>query len=307
MRALVTGISGFAGTHLKNELEQNGYEVYGLNEITDAGIRRINICDHGSVCTAIKEVDPDAVFHLAAQSMAARSWLHPQETLKINIVGTTNLLEAVREIAPKARVLLVGSADQYGLANHNCAVIDESMPLSPKTPYAVSKCAQEYLGQMYAATYGMQICMTRTFSYGGSGHPKGFVLSDFASGIADVEAGKADSLRVGNLDSERDFTHIKDIVRAYRLLNERGIAGEVYNVGSGEVYSIREILQHLLDRAVCDIPVVQADSQKRPKDVRGAACNHDKLTALTGWVPEKTIEEMIEDELEYWRRQTHML
>ena len=215
MRSLVTGLNGFAGRYLRRELEANGYEVYGL---VDKAAQRIDVRDRDAVYAVLQAVRPDAVFHLAAQAAAARSWKEPQETMEVNVVGTCNLLEAARQTVPQAHVLLVGSADQYGTLSGDRGAISETTPLCPKTPYAVSKCAAEQLGEVYANAYNMNVCMTRTFSYGGAGQPRGFVLSDFAYGIAAVENGVADSLKVGNLDSERDFTHIRDVVRAYRLL-----------------------------------------------------------------------------------------
>ena len=220
-------------------------------------------------------------------------------------MGTANLLEAVRTAAPTARVLLVGSSDQYGVTTADISSITEDTPLQPRTPYGVSKCAQESLGMVYARTYGLAVCMTRTFSFGGAGQRKGFVLSDFASGIAAVEEGLAAELCVGNLDSERDFTHIKDVARAYRLICEKGVPGEVYNVGSGELHSIRAVLNGLLALSEKEIPVRQPTGKKRPTDVHGAPCCHDKLTAQTGWQPEIPFETILRDELEDWRVRTH--
>ena len=267
----------------------------------------VDLCDYGAVLSAVKAVKPDAVFHLAAQSLASVSWEQPQETLAVNVMGAANLLEAVRAAAPAARVLLVGSSDQYGVTAADIKSITEDTPLQPRTPYGVSKCAQESLGMVYARTYGLAVCMTRTFSFGGAGQKKGFVLSDFASGIAAVEAGLSPELCVGNLDSERDFTHIKDVVRAYRLICEKGVPGEVYNVGSGELRSIREVLNGLLALSGKEIPVRQPAGKKRPADVHGAPCCHDKLTAQTGWQPEIPFETILKDELEDWRAHTRAL
>lgn len=263
-----------------------------------------DLCDYTAVLSAVKAVKPDAVFHLAAQSLASASWERPQETLAVNVMGTANLLEAVRAVAPSARMLLVGSADQYGVASADLQAITEDTPLQPKTPYGVSKCAQESLGIVYARTYGLAICMTRTFSFGGAGQKKGFVLSDFASGIAAVEAGLSPELCVGNLNSERDFTHIRDVVRAYRLICENGMPGEVYNVGSGKLHSIEEVLDRFLELSEKEIPVKRLDGKKRPTDVHGVPCCHDKLTAETGWQPEIPFETIIKDELEDWRART---
>lgn len=298
MRALVTGLSGLTGKHLKPELEQHGYEVFGLTE--DGA--RVDICDHASVLAAVEKIRPEAVFHLAAQSLASKSWQQPHSTLRINVEGTANLLEAIRLTCPAARVLLIGSSDQYGFPDGKGAPVSEQAPLSPKTPYAVSKCAQEQLGRVYAEAYGMHICFTRTFACGGAGQPKGVVLSDFAAGVAAVEAGLSEALHVGNLDSERDFTHVKDVARAYRLISEMGEAGQVYNVGSGSLHSIREVLQGYLELAKCPVPVEQSAAKQRPKDVRGMPCDHGKLTALTGWQPEYPFSSVISDELEDWRQ-----
>lgn len=303
MRALVTGLDGFSGKYLRQELEQSGYEIFGLYRWENDRKVRTDLRDSQYVQDAVSEIKPDVVFHLAAQSMASLSWKSPRETIEVNIVGTVNLLEALRTAAPSARLLLIGSSEQYGTPDGNYNTISEEIPLSPQTPYAVSKCAQEYLGKIYFAAYGMHICMTRTFSFGGSGQRKGFVLSDFASGIAAVEAGICDSLPVGNLDARRDFTHIKDVVRAYRLIVEKGAKGEVYNVGSGQTHTVREVLQEFLRLASCEVQVVSEQSRKRPQDIYTAPCNHDKLTAQTGWKPALSFVDILADELDGWRRE----
>lgn len=301
MRALVTGLSGCTGKYLQAELEANGYEVYGLQK--PALTHHIDIRNAEAVQAVLEEVRPDVVFHLASQTLASLSWKAPRETMDVNGLGTINLLEATRKTVPYARVLLAGSSDQYGLTGTDGRAISEDYPLSPMTPYAVSKCVQEYMGRIYASTYGMHVCLTRTFSSGGAGQRRGVVLSDFAYGMAMVEAGLADHMTVGNLDSERDFTHVKDIAVAYRLLMEKGVPGEVYNVGSGHLYSIRQVLEEMLRQAKCQVPVVQSGLKKRPKDVRGAPCNHDKLTRCTGWEPRLSFAQMIADELDDWREQ----
>lgn len=301
MKALITGSGGFVGPYLRAELEGHGYDVTGLDLQAGPGTLAADLLSGEETLAAVRSVMPEVIFHLAGQSDVGRSWRIPQKTVALNEIAAVNLLEAVREICPGCAVVLVGSSDQYGSLREAGASVSEETPTRPMNPYAISKDAQEKLGRAYAAAYGLRIMMTRSFNHGGAGQRTGFMIPDFAAGIVRVERGEAEAVSVGNLESRRDFTHVKDIVRAYRLIAEKGTAGEVYNVGSGTAYSAREVLDRLTALAECPVPVRQDPARMRPSDTPLVCCDHGRLTRDTGWEPEHGLEEILKDTLEYYR------
>lgn len=303
MKAVITGSEGFVGKYLRKELEQNGYEVTGLDLIPGANSLVINLLDGERVKDAIRQLKPGIIIHLAGQADVGKSWRIPAKTIEINTIAAVNLMEAVRSFCPEAHVVLIGSSDQYGSLKEAGISVSEDIPMNPMNPYAISKVTQENLGRAFAKAYGLNICMTRSFNHGGAGQATGFMIPDFAFGIVKVERGEQKELPVGNLTSKRDFTHVKDVVRAYRLLAEKGMPGEAYNVGSGKTYSAQEVLDKLISMAVCDIPVRQDPSKMRPSDTPVICCNHGKLTLATGWEPELSLDEILTDTISYYRLQ----
>ena len=301
MKALMTGSEGFVGRYLRQELEEHGYQVVGLDLRPGDRTFQVDLLNAAQVRNIFETETPDVVFHLAGQANVGRSWQIPAQTVEANVVAAVNLMEAIRAVCPEARLVLVGSSDQYGQLGAAGASVSEETPTQPNNPYAVSKAAQESMARAYAKAYGLHICMTRSFNHGGAGQRLGFIIPDFASGVAAVERGEASCLRVGNLTSRRDFTHVRDIARAYRLIAEKGVAGEVYNVGSGTVYSGQEILDRLIAMATCPIPVEQDPARMRPSDTPVIRCDHGKLTADTGWEPRFTLEDILRDALEDYR------
>lgn len=300
-KALITGSQGFVGHYLRQELENNGYEVTGLDLQAGEGVAAADLLNAEQVRKIVAQVNPDAVFHLAGQASVAKSWSIPQKTVEINVIAAINLMEAVRAANSECRMVMVGSSDQYGDLGAAGSKVTEELATNPQTPYAVSKMAQEEMARVYVRAYGMNICMTRSFNHGGAGQRKGFLIPDFASGIVAVERGEARCLRVGNLTARRDFTHVRDIVRAYRLIAEKGHSGEVYNVGSGNTYSAQEILDKLCALANCPIPVEQDPAKMRPSDTPVICCDHSKLTRDTDWEPEEGIQVILEQTLAYYR------
>ncbi len=300
-KALITGSQGFVGHYLRQELENNGYEVTGLDLQAGEGVVAADLLNAEQVREIVAQVNPDAVFHLAGQASVAKSWSIPQKTVEINVVAAINLMEAVRAVNPACRMVMVGSSDQYGNLGAAGSKVTEDLATNPQTPYAVSKMAQEEMARVYVRAYGMNICMTRSFNHGGAGQRKGFLIPDFASGVVAVERGEASCLRVGNLTARRDFTHVRDIVRAYRLIAEKGRSGEVYNVGSGITYSAQEILDKLCALANCPIPVEQDPAKMRPSDTPVICCDHSKLTECTGWEQEISMDEILREVLNDWR------
>ena len=302
MKALVTGSLGFVGRYLRAELEAHGYEVVGLDVRPGDATLQVDLLDAGQIARAVEEQQPDAVFHLAAQADVGRSWRMPQLTMELNVVATINLLEAVRRANSKGiRLVIVGSSDQYGNLGAAGTSVSEATEMKPQTPYAISKRAQEEMARLYVRSYGMNICMTRSFNHGGAGQRTGFMIPDFVSGIVRIERGEAAELCVGNLTSRRDFTHVRDVVRAYRLIAEKGLPGEVYNVGSGLTWSGQEVLDLLRGMASCDIPVRQDPARMRPSDTPVICCDHSKLTRDTGWEPELGMEQLLTDVMDEWR------
>jgi GDP-4-dehydro-6-deoxy-D-mannose reductase len=303
MKALITGSEGFVGRYMRRELEDTGYEVTGLDRVDAQNTIRADLLNGESIREVIAGIQPEVIIHLAGQADVGKSWKAPRTTMELNVTAAINLMEALRESGlTGTRMVMVGSSDQYGHLGAAGVRVSEETEMKPGSPYAVSKRAQEEMGRLYAKAYGMNICMTRSFNHGGAGQRTGFMIPDFASGIARIEAGKARDLPVGNLTARRDFTHVKDIVRAYRLIAEKGRTGEAYNVGSGTTWSAQEILDRLCRMAKCPIPVRQDPSRMRPSDTPVICCDHSKLTGDTGWEPKIPLETILTDTLEYYRK-----
>lgn len=304
MKAVITGSEGFAGKYLVAELQSHGYQVVGLDLVESDITRKVDLRDAEATRRMIEEEKPDFVFHLAALADVGRTWKEPQLTFDLNVISAINVMEAVRLLhRPETRIVIIGSSDQYGSLGSNGELVNEEMDMKPVSPYAISKRAQEEMAGLYVRAYGLQICMTRSFNHGGAGQRPGFMIPDFASGIVKIECGKQRELLVGNLSARRDFTHIRDVVRAYRLIAEKGKTGEVYNVGSGSTYSALEVLNRLCALAKCEIPVRQDPARMRPSDTPVVCCDHRKLTLDTGWEPIYSIDDILNDTLAYYRSQ----
>ena len=303
MKALITGSSGFIGGHLVAELKGNGYEVVKCDLKASDDTVAMDIMNQEMIQNVLAEHKPDVIINMAGQANVGLSWKKPQLTVQLNTVGLINILEAVRAVNSKIRVIAVGSSDEYGSLEERGANVTEDIPVKPITPYAISKQAQELFAQLYVRAYSMDVCMIRLFNLGGPGQAKGYMISDFASGIAEVEAGKREYMSVGNLESARDFTHVKDACRAVRLIAEKGHAGEVYNISSGTTHKAQEVLDKLVRMAKKEIEVRQDPARMRPSDTPVVCGNHDKLTSHTGWMPELGLDEILADALDYWRGQ----
>lgn len=303
MKALITGSSGFYGTHLCAELKAHGYDVIKCDLLASTDTVAIDILNPCMIRLVIDEYKPDVIINMAGQANVGLSWKKPQLTVQLNTIGMINILEVLKDTNREIRVIAIGSSDEYGVLGENGKDVTEDYPVKPITPYAISKLAQEQFAQLYVKNYNMNVCMVRQFNLGGAGQAKGFMISDFASGIAEIETGLRQVLTVGNLDSARDFTHVKDACRAIRLIAEKGHAGEIYNICSGRTYTAREVLDKLISLSKVEIQI-QTDPQKmRPSDTPVICGNHDKLTTHTGWQPELDLDDIVVDALEYWRMQ----
>lgn len=296
--ALIIGANGFSGRYLQRELLEHNWRVSCADITSGSKCMSCNLLEREEVKQLIAAIEPDAVVNLAGFSSVGQSWERPREAFELNLCATVNLLEVMRYAPKKARILLIGSSEQYGDAD---GIATEETPQSPTSPYAIAKQAQEQLALLYAKAYDMDICLTRTFNSIGAGQRDGFVLSDFASGIVRVERGLCDRLRVGNTAAIRCFTDMRDTVRAYRLILERGQKGQVYNVGAETPRSVGELLDMLIGMATVDIPVEVDPERIRACDPACLRCDHSLLTADTGWQPEIPIEQTLREILEHYR------
>jgi len=313
-RVLVTGITGFAGSHLVDAMLRMGdVEIFGIlrwrsrTENIEHFRSRVSLLecdlrDSTSTRDALEAVRPDWIFHLAAQSFVPTSWNAPHESISTNALGQLNLFEAVRRIGIKPRIQLACSSEEYGLVLPDELPIRESNPLRPLSPYAVSKVTQDLLGYQYFKSYGLDVVRTRGFNHEGPRRPNVFVASDFAWQIAEVERGRRDPvIHVGNLDARRDFTDVRDMVLGYWLALEKGEPGEVYNICSGKAYSIRQVLELLLGMTTCQIEVREDPKRLRPSDVPVLLGDNSKFRQATGWEPRIPFEQTLRDELDFWR------
>ncbi len=314
MKCLITGISGFAGSHLAEYLLSLGNcEVHGTirwrsrTENIDhlKGKIHLHDCDlrdATAVYNLIARLMPERIYQLAAQSFVPMSWTAPSETFVTNVIGQLNIFEAVRATGCPCRIQIAGSSEEYGLVMPDEVPIKETNPLRPLSPYAVSKIAQDMMGYQYHQSYGMHIIRTRGFNHTGPRRGEVFVTSSFARQIAEIEKNKREPvLYVGNLNAVRDFTDVRDTVRAYYLILEKGIPGEVYNVATGKGYKIAEVLDILKDLAKTKFEVRQDPKRLRPSDVELLIGDPTKLKQATGWEPKYKLEQTLADLLEYWR------
>lgn len=315
MRVLITGITGFVGSHLADYLVARGdVEVFGtrrwrsrmenvLHLRDRVTLVECDLRDPVAVRRMLTEVRPDRIFHLAAQSYVPTSWLTPGETVSANLLGQVNLLEGVRELGLASRIQIAGSSEEYGMVHPDELPIRETNPLRPLSPYAVSKVGQDLLGYQYWMSYGLPIVRTRGFNHSGPRRGEVFVSSNFAKQIAEIEKGQHEpALLVGNLEAIRDFTDVRDMVRAYWLALERGEPGEVYNICSGRGYTIRELLELLLGLTSARVEVRPDPTRLRPSDVPVLVGDCQKFRRATGWEPTIPFEVMLKDLLEYWRQ-----
>lgn len=315
MKVLITGLTGFAGSYLAEYLvAKKKYEVWGTYLFDDSLANVVRIKDkidliktdlskEKNVFKLIKDTSPSLIFHLAALTVPGKSFSIPTETLLNNISLQIHLLEAVRQQdLLNTKILVVSSADIYGLVDSKDLPIDEETKLMPTSPYAVSKITQDFLGLTYFLSYKLKIIRVRPFNHIGPRQSPQFVVSSFAKQIAEIERGKREPiLKVGNLEAKRDFTNVKDMVRAYATVMEKGKIGSVYNIGSGTSYKISDILNKLVFMSSSKIKIEKSKTLFRPTDNPELLCNASKFTKLTGWKPEISIDKTLKDTLDYWR------
>ena len=308
-RALIIGAAGFVGGYLARHLKT----AYGMDvavtklphetlEIEGAAVYDLDILKQEEITALLFKIRPDYIFHLAAQSSVGLSWKKPGLTVDINIKGSINVMDAARELYYKPKVLLIGSGEEYGHIRDGETPITEDNMIRPGNIYAATKVCQNMIGNIYAKAYDMDIMMVRAFNHIGPTQAPMFVVADFCKQVAEIEKGLREPvIYVGNLSAKRDFTDVRDVVRAYALLIQKGSAGETYNVGSGHAVSIKEILDMIISLSDKEIKVEVDPNKLRPVDVPIIEADTGKLKAVTGWEQTISLRKTIEETLNYWR------
>lgn len=311
-RVLVTGASGFVGTHLVDLLLANGVEVWGTARrrgphLLSSMNPNVNWCemellDLEGIKDVLRRSQPDCVIHLAGQSNVRKAWDEKANTFEFNVIGTINLLEAVRDVAPQARVVTIGSSEEYGVVQNPDTPIREDVLPNPLSPYGISKLNVSLLAKLYANTYGVHVIHARPFNHIGPKQSIGFVTTDIAKQIVSIERGLQENpIGVGNLEAKRDFTDVRDIVRAYWELAQKGTIGDTYNVCSSKGVEISHIVYELAKRSLEDIQIVPDLNKFRPVDVPIYVGDNSKLLRDTSWQPLIDLEQTLDDIIEDWR------
>jgi GDP-4-dehydro-6-deoxy-D-mannose reductase len=295
-----TGWSGFVGTTLEAFLDEARARERFAALIPQ---RAPDVTDEEALVRYLSENRPDYVIHLAAQSFVPEAFENPRATFEVNFCGTLNLLQALKSTGFAGRFLFIGSGDMYGLVAPAALPIVETEPLKPRNPYAVSKVAAEALCYQWSQSEGLEIVMARPFNHLGPGQSARFVISDFAKQIVEIKLGRREPLiRTGDIDVSRDFTDVRDVVRAYLLLLEKGESGDAYNVCSAKEQSIRTLLESMLDIADVKVEITQDHERMRPSEQKRVRGDNEKLRLETGWRPEIAIQDSLADILSYWER-----
>jgi len=311
MKILVTGAGGFVGEYLVRELMSRKHDIVAIGLHTSAFLKKnnipmykANILDFEAIKLCLKKERPDGIIHLAAQSNVQASWDKPTLTVDVNVNGTINVLKAIAEVYPQTRFLNIGSSDEYGITAKVGKPLTEDMVCLPQNPYSISKLCAEQMVLQLGKKYNVNVIHVRPFNHFGPGQQIGFVISDFSSQIANIEKGKIEPvLRVGDLSSCRDFTFVKDVVRAYVLLIESNRAVGVYNICSGKAQSIEGILQKLVGLSNLNIQIKKDEKKFRPVEVPFFVGCTDKLKSVINWQIEDDFETNLAKTLVWWRKQ----
>ena len=308
-KALIIGGAGFVGKYLAEYLSREcGYQVRSTKmkqetlEPEGYDVVDMNLLEKQEVVDVIENFAPDYIFHLAAQSSVAVSWSNPQLTVDVNIKGALNLLDVLKEMEYKGRVLLIGSGEEYGRIHPDQVPIVEDTVLRPGNIYAATKSCQNMLGTIYAQAYQLELVMVRAFTHVGPRQSPQFVVSDFCKQVVEVEKGLREPvIHVGNLKAKRDFTDVRDVIAAYECLIRQGKSGETYNVGSGKAYEIQEVLDKIIELSGREINVEVEQARLRPIDVPIIEADITKITEQTDWKRKISLKQTLKDTLDYWR------
>ena len=310
-KVFITGATGFVGRYLIRLLSIENYQIYGtaypelpekaeFEETTT--LYNIDIRSEEDISSAIKDVVPDKIFHLAAVSNVGHSWRKRKETMESNLMGSFYVFESVRQFAPKARILFVSSSDVYGISAPVKEALSEDIDPKIVSPYAFTKVCGEQLSQFYSEIEGLDVVIARPFPHTGPGQSSDFVCSDWALQIAKIEMGLVEPvIKTGNLDVRRDFSDVRDVVKAYIFLLEKGGRGEIYNVCSGRAAALNDILKILLSFSSKKIEVKVDPDKMRKADIPLLLGNNEKIRNELNWLPEIPLDQTLKELLNYWR------
>lgn len=298
-KVLIFGAGGFVGAYLSWEFLDHGYTVVGSDRTSEAAMPEgvsyypADLLKAADVEAVVRAVQPDIIVNLAAISSVGASWSMPQDTMEVNVIGALNLLEAARKAERKPKLLFVGSSEEYVITEQ---AIDEHTEINAGNPYGISKVAQENFAALYRERFGLPVYCVRPFNHTGVGQRDSFVLPSFCKQAAEIErSGQPGTIRVGNLRVRRDFSHVKDIVRAYRMILESGDCRRIYNVGSGTAYRLDELLSFICGLSHQPIRIEEDPARFRPSDQPRVCCDHRRITQELGWMPEYTVYDALKE------------
>jgi GDP-4-dehydro-6-deoxy-D-mannose reductase len=311
MKYLITGANGFCGRHLADVLAGSGNIVYGISRsIPDDLVaqhpsvtyEQCNLIDHTSINNMLQKIEPDCIFHLAAESSVASSWSSPINIMNNNVLSQINIFEVVRELELSTRIIVACSSEEYGLINESDLPVNENCCFKPLSTYAVSKVSQDMLAYQYYKSYNMDIIRIRSFNLTGPGRSANYALSSFARQIADIErGGNLNTIFVGNLNVKRDYTDVRDAMKGYYQIALKAKSGTVYNLCSGKAYSLKELLDILVSYSTNDINIEIDKKRFRPSDLPIMLGDNIRIKTEIGWAPKIDIRDTLKDLLNYWR------
>lgn len=305
-RVLIFGAGGFVGSYLCKEFLNNGYKVSGTDKgegsalPSEVDFYRTDLMQANEVEKLIGQIQPDIIVNLAAISSVGASWNMPQATMAINVIGALNIMEAARKSEQKPRILFVGSSEEYVISENP---LDENTQLNANNPYGISKVTQEQFAKLYREQYGLKIYCVRPFNHTGIGQRDSFVLPSFCKQVAGIDkSGKDGKIQVGNLKVKRDFSHVKDVVRAYRMIVESDNCNQIYNVGSGNAYSLEDMLTYIIGLSNQHIEIEVDQNRIRPTDQPVICCDRSLIGKELGWEPQYNVYDALKEMYEYYAR-----
>lgn len=302
-KVLIFGIAGFVGSYLAEEFQNAGYDVFGSDLCEKVNIKNVvykkaDLLNAQAVTDVIHQVNPDMIVNLAALSSVGLSWKMPQTTISVNVAGALNILEAARQLNVLPKIMFIGSCEEYEASDKP---IDENTNLNSNNPYGISKIMQERFAELYRERYGMDIYCVRSFNHTGIGQKDTFVLPSFCKQAAEIEkSGRPGVIKAGNLSAKRDFSHVKDIVRAYRMIIEDDDCRVTYNVGSGKAYRLDEMLEYVISLCHQEIRIEIDPDRFRPADTPAICCDNRRIQTKLGWNPEYTIFDTLRELFDYF-------
>ena len=305
-RVLIFGAGGFVGSYLCKEFLNNGYKVSGTDKgegsalPSEVDFYKTDLMQADEVEKLIGQIQPDIIVNLAAISSVGASWNMPQTTMAINVIGALNIMEAARKSEKKPRILFVGSSEEYVISENP---LDENTQLNANNPYGISKVTQEQFAKLYREQYGLKIYCVRPFNHTGIGQRDSFVLPSFCKQVAEIDkSGKDGKIQVGNLKVKRDFSHVKDVVRAYRMIVESDNCNQIYNVGSGNAYSLEDMLTYIIGLSNQHIEIEVDQNRIRPTDQPVICCDRSLIGKELGWEPQYNVYDALKEMYEYYAR-----